>query len=61
MYATPVVYLASQISGNLKNLMMLNLVSPIVKSFIYAFLGSVSIPWNYLGISVVTTLFYLQG
>lgn len=59
MYATPVVYPASQISGNLKTLMMINPVSPIVESFRYAFLGSGSIPWNYLGISVVTTLVVL--
>lgn len=59
MYATPVVYPASQIGGNLKTLMMLNPVSPIVESFRYAFLGSGSIPWNYLGISVVTTLVVL--
>ena len=59
MYATPVVYPASQISGNLKTLMMLNPVSPIVESFRYAFLGSGSIPWNYLGISVITTLVVL--
>ena len=59
MYATPVVYPASQIGGKLKTLMMLNPVSPIVESFRYAFLGSVSIPWNYLGISVITTLVVL--
>lgn len=59
MYATPVVYPASQISGKLKTLMMLNPISPIVESFRYAFLGSGSIPWNYLGISVVTTLVVL--
>ena len=55
MYATPVVYPASQISGKLKTLMMLNPVSPIVETFRYSFLGSGSIPWNYLGISVITT------
>ena len=59
MYATPVVYPASQIDGKLKTLMMLNPVSPIVESFRYAFLGSGSIPWNYLGISVITTLVVL--
>lgn len=59
MYATPVVYPASQIGGRLKTLMMLNPVSPIVESFRYAFLGSGSIPWNFLGISVVTTLVVL--
>lgn len=59
MYATPVVYPASQISGKLKTLMMLNPVSPIIESFRYAFLGSGSIPWNFLGISVITTLVVL--
>lgn len=59
MYATPVVYPASQIGGKLKTLMMLNPVSPIVESFRYAFLGSGSIPWNFLGISVITTLVVL--
>ena len=59
MYATPVVYPASQISGTLKTLMMLNPVSPIVESFRYAFLGCGSIPWSYLGISVMTTLVVL--
>ena len=59
MYATPVVYPASQIGGKLKILMMLNPVSPIVESFRYAFLGSGSIPWNYLSISVVSTLVVL--
>lgn len=59
MYATPVVYPASQISGTLKTLMMLNPVSPIVESFRYAFLGCGSIPWSYLGISVITTLVVL--
>lgn len=59
MYATPVVYPASQIGGKLKILMMLNPVSPIVESFRYAFLGSGFIPWNFLGISIVTTLVVL--
>lgn len=59
MYATPVVYPASQIGGKLKTLMMLNPVSPIVESFRYAFLGSGSIPFNFLMISMITTLIVL--
>lgn len=59
MYATPVVYPASQIGGTLKTLMMLNPVSPIIESFRYAFLGSGSIPWNFLGISIATTVVVL--
>ena len=59
MYATPVVYPASQIDGTLKTLMMLNPVSPIIEFFRYAFLGSGSIPWNFLGISIATTVVVL--
>lgn len=59
MYATPVVYPASQIEGKLKTLMMLNPVSPIIESFRYAFLGCGSIPWNFLMISVCITLVVL--
>lgn len=59
MYATPVVYPASQIGGKLKTLMMLNPVSPIIESFRYAFLGSGSIPWSFLGLSIVTTVVVL--
>lgn len=55
MYATPVVYPASQLGGKLKTLMMLNPISPIVESFRYAFLGSGEMPWTFLGISVVST------
>lgn len=56
MYATPIVYPASQIGGKLKTLMMLNPVSPIVESFRYAFLGSGLIPWEFLFISILTTV-----
>ena len=59
MYDTPVVYPASQIDGTLKTLMMLNPVSPIIEFFRYAFLGSGSIPWNFLGISIATTVVVL--
>ena len=55
MYATPVVYPASQLGGKLKTLMMLNPVSPIVEAFRYAFLGSGEMPWVFLGISVAST------
>lgn len=55
MYATPVVYPASQLGGKLKTLMMLNPVSPIVEAFRYVFLGSGEMPWTFLGISVVST------
>ena len=59
MYATPVVYPISQIPLKWRNLMLLNPVAPIVETFRYAFLGSGSIPWLYLSISVITTLIVL--
>ena len=59
MYATPIVYPMSTITGKLRTLMLLNPVAPIVETFRYAFLGSGSIPWTYLGISVITTLVVL--
>lgn len=55
MYATPVVYPASQLGGKLKTLMMLNPISPIVEAFRYVFLGSGEMPWTFLGISVIST------
>lgn len=59
MYATPVVYPISQIPLKWRNLMLLNPIAPIVETFRYAYLGSGSIPWLYLGISVITTLIVL--
>lgn len=59
MYATPVVYPISQIPLKWRNLMLLNPVAPITETFRYAFLGSGTIPWFYLGISVITTLVVL--
>lgn len=59
MYATPIVYPISQIPAKWSRLMLLNPVAPIVETFRYAFLGCGSIPWFYLGISVITTLIVL--
>lgn len=59
MYATPVVYPISQIPLHWRNLMLLNPIAPIVETFRYAFLGSGTIPWFYLGISVITTIVVL--
>ena len=59
MYATPIVYPISQIPAKWQSIMLLNPMAPIVETFRYAFLGSGTIPWFYLGISVVTTLVVL--
>lgn len=59
MYATPIVYPISQIPVKWQSIMLLNPVAPIVETFRYAFLGSGTIPWLYLGISVIATLIVL--
>ena len=59
MYATPIVYPLSQIPVKWQGILLLNPIAPIVETFRYAFLGSGSIPWFYLGISVVTTIIVL--
>lgn len=55
MYATPIVYPLSQIPSKWSALLLLNPMAPIVETFRYAFLGSGTIPWFYLGISFLTT------
>lgn len=60
MYATPIVYPISEIPAKWKSIMLLNPMAPIVETFRYAFLGSGTIPWNYLGISLITTLVVLM-
>lgn len=59
MYITPVVYPISQISKKWKSLFLLNPMAPIIETFRYAFLGSGSIPWIFLGFSVITTIVVL--
>ena len=56
MYATPIVYPASQISGKLYTLLMLNPMAPIVETFRYMFLGCGQIPVKFLILSIVEML-----
>ncbi len=60
MYATPVVYPISQIPEKWKGWILLNPAAPIIETFRYAWFGSGSIPWGYLGISLVTTIVVLS-
>lgn len=56
MYASPVAYGSSQISGGLKKIFMLNPMAPILDTYRYAFFGGeAGIPRNYLIISVCVT------
>ena len=55
MYATPVVYPASQIPDNLRRIFMLNPMAPIVETFRCILFGG-TIPMEYLLISIVVTI-----
>ena len=55
MYATPVVYPASQIPESLKSIFMLNPMAPIVETFRCILFGG-KIPTEYLLVSIVVTL-----
>lgn len=55
MYITPVVYPISKVPEDFRWLMLLNPVAPIVESYRYAFMGSGSIDWFYLLLSMAVT------
>ena len=56
MYITPVVYPISQVPENLRVLLLLNPVAPIVETFRFAFLGSGTFEPLFLIISLVVTV-----
>lgn len=55
MYATPVIYPLSSIPAKYKWLILANPMSAVVETFRYAFLGSGSFSWVYLGYSAGLT------
>jgi len=55
MYATPVIYPLSSVSDKYKWMILANPMSSIVETFRYAFLGSGTFSWNYLGYSLLFT------
>jgi len=59
MYATPVIFPLSFFGGKLHTLMLLNPMTSVVETFKYAFLGSGSFSWFYLGYSAAFTLVIL--
>lgn len=59
MYATPVIYPLSSIPAKYKWLILANPMSAVVETFRYAFLGSGSFSWVYLGYSTVFTAIIL--
>ena len=59
MYATPIVYPISELSGRYKVIIMLNPMSSIIETFRYAFLGCGSLPLSNLIYSGVITMIVL--
>jgi len=59
MYATPVIYPLSSVPPQYKWAILANPISSIVETFRYAFLGSGSFSWLYLGYSSIVALVIL--
>ena len=55
MYATPVIYPLSTLPDKYKWLVLANPMSAVVEGFRYAFLGSGTFRWEYLGYSALST------
>lgn len=59
MYATPVIYPLSSLSDQYRWIILANPMSSIVETFRYAFLGSGTFSWAYLGYSLAMTVVIL--
>jgi len=61
MYTTPVIYPLSKLSDQYRWIMLANPMTPVIETFRYAFLGTGTFSWNYLGLSaaVATTVLTL--
>ena len=59
MYATPIVYPISLVPEKWQWLIALNPMAPIIEAFRYAFLGSGTIHFWYMGLSLGTTIIIL--
>ena len=59
MYATPVIYPLSSITGKYRYLILANPMTSIVETFRYAFLGSGVFDWSYLAYSLAFTVVIL--
>lgn len=55
MYITPIVWPASQVQENMRWIVLINPIAPVVETFRYAFLGSGAFYWQYLLLSIVVT------
>ena len=51
MYSTPVILPLSELPERYRWIMLANPMTPVIETFRYAFLGSGSFSWSYLGLS----------
>lgn len=51
MYSTPVIYPLSRIPEHYRWIMLANPMTPVIETFRYAFLGTGTFGWSFLGIS----------
>ena len=59
MYTTPVIYPVSKVPEQYRWIMFSNPMTPVIETFRYAFLGTGSFSWAYLGISAAATAIIL--
>jgi len=62
MYATPVIYPTSMVTGKLKYIVLANPMAPVVETFRFAFLGSGTFdPWHLVYSGAVTAVILFIG
>ena len=59
MYATPVIFPLSSLTGKYRLTIMANPMSPIIETFRYGFLGAGTFSWGYLGYSAAVSVVIL--
>jgi lipopolysaccharide transport system permease protein len=59
MYSTPVIFPLSKLPEQYRWIMLANPMTPIIETFRYAFLGTGTFSWTYLGVTAGATLLIL--
>ena len=59
MYATPIIYPLSSLSGNLKTMAMINPMTSVIETFKFSFLGEGVFSWFHVGYTALFTLITL--
>ena len=59
MYATPIIYPLSSLSGNLKTMAMINPMTSVIETFKFSFLGAGTFSWFHVGYTALFTLITL--